>query len=414
MRLLILGGGSSQLSLIKKAKKMGHQVVVADYYPDAPGKKIADFSSLSSTFNPEANLKTALKYQVDGVLTSGTDQPVYTAAYVAEKLNLKPYLKIETAKAVTNKKIMKNKFLSSGIPTVNFKIIKKNFFDSELKDLNSPYVVKPLDSQGQRGVFKLNSIAQIREKFEEVLSFSREEEILVEEYYLSDEITVSGWVKNGETHLLTVTDRLNFESDIHLGICSSHLFPSKYLQDYFREIKALSQKIVREFKLKNGPLYFQFLIGKKGIMVNEIAVRIGGAYEGDFMPVLTGVDILAMMVNLAAGHKIEADKINNYSLSANKNHLSVQLFFAGPGQIKKISDLSDLLTLPGVLKADFNYKLGDQIPKIENATARAGYFIVKAKNKEQLKARVKKIYNKLKIIDQNGKNLVLRKIGENF
>lgn len=175
---------------------------------------------------------------------------------------------------------MKNKFLSSGIPTVNFKIIKKNFFDSELKDLNSPYVVKPLDSQGQRGVFKLNSIAQIREKFEEVLSFSREEEILVEEYYLSDEITVSGWVKNGETHLLTVTDRLNFESDIHLGICSSHLFPSKYLQDYFREIKALSQKIVREFKLKNGPLYFQFLIGKKVLWLMKLLLELEGHMKG--------------------------------------------------------------------------------------------------------------------------------------
>jgi len=30
MRLLILGGGSGQLSLIEKAKAMGHQVVVAD------------------------------------------------------------------------------------------------------------------------------------------------------------------------------------------------------------------------------------------------------------------------------------------------------------------------------------------------------------------------------------------------
>ena len=87
MRLLILGGSSGQLSLINKAKELGHEVVVADYYPDAPGKKIADFSSESSTFDFEANLKTARKYKVEGVLTSGTDQPVYTAAQVAEKLN---------------------------------------------------------------------------------------------------------------------------------------------------------------------------------------------------------------------------------------------------------------------------------------------------------------------------------------
>src|SRR6056297_2892545 len=107
MRLLILGGGSGQLSLIKKAKKLDYETVVSDYYPDAPGKKIADFSSSSSTFKIEANIKTAEEYNVDGILTAGTDQPVYTAAVVAEKLNLYQYISVETAKAVTNKEVMK-------------------------------------------------------------------------------------------------------------------------------------------------------------------------------------------------------------------------------------------------------------------------------------------------------------------
>lgn len=414
MKLLILGGGSGQLSLIKKAKKMGYQLVVSDYYSDAPGKKIADFASESSTFDIKANIKTAKDYKVDGILTSGTDQPVYTAAVVSKELNLNQYISVETAKAVTNKKVMKNKFSAADIPTVKYKILGKNFSEQELKDFNKPFVVKPLDSQGQRGVFKLNSIAEIREKFNEVLSFSREEEILVEEYYDSDEITVSGWVVDGRSKLLTVTDRLNFEKDIHIGICSSHLFPSKHLKDYHSEIEKLSQKIVKKFKIKNGPLYFQFLIGQEGIKVNEIACRIGGAYEGDFMPKLTGVDILKMMVDLAAGQKVDKSALNNYYLEKNSKYLSSQLFFAGSGRIKKLSSETDILKLPGVLKAGLNYQQGDRISGIENATARAGYFIVMAANKKQLKRRVAAVYDELKIIDQQGKNIVLREIGEKF
>ena len=414
MRLLILGGGSGQLSLIKQANKLGHEIVVSDYYPDAPGKKLADFSSESSTFDVEANLKTARKYKVDGILTSGTDQPVYTAAQVAEKLNLNQYLSVKTAEAVTNKKVMKNKFSAAGIPTVKYKILPQCFAAEKLEDFKKPFVVKPLDSQGQRGVFKLDSIAQIREKFNEVLSFSREDQILVEEYYKSDEITVSGWVVDGSAEILTVTDRLRFEEDIHIGICSSHLFPSKYLRAYFNEIENLTQKIVSKFEIENGPLYFQFLIGDQGIKVNEIACRIGGAYEGDFMPELTGVDILKMMVQLAAGEEFDQTALKNYSLQDNQNHLSSQLFFAGPGEIKKITASSELLKIPGVLKAGFNYEAGDRIPEIENATARAGFFIVMAENKKQLQKRVTAVYNTLKIIDQNGKNLVLREIGEYF
>lgn len=414
MKLLILGGGSAQLSLIKKAKSLGYQTVVSDYFSDAPGKNIADFSSDSSTFDVKANIKTAKKYDVDGILTAGTDQPVYTAAVVAKKLKLPQYLKVETAKAVTNKKIMKNKFSQAKIPTVKYKILARDFPESELKDFRKSYVVKPLDSQGQRGVFKLNSAAEIKDKFEEVLSYSRENQILVEEYYNSDEITVSGWVINGKSKLLTVTDRVNFEEDIHIGICSSHLFPSKLLKKHHLQIKKISQKIVDEFKIKNGPIYFQFLIGKEGIKVNEIACRIGGAYEGDFMPALTNVDILKMMVRLAAGKQVDIDALEKYSLKENNNYLSSQLFFAAPGKIKNITKLSNILEIEGVLKAGLNYQEGDVIPDIENATARAGYFIVIADNKIDLKKKVSKVYDQLKIIDKNNKNLVLREIGENF
>jgi phosphoribosylaminoimidazole carboxylase (NCAIR synthetase) len=414
MRLLILGGGSGQLSLIKKAKDLGYEVVVSDYYPDAPGKKIADFSSESSTFDFESNLETAKKFKVAGVLTAGTDQPVYTAARVAAELNLNHPLSVETSKAVTNKRVMKNRFSQSEIPTVKYKIVDSEFSEQELADFKKPFVVKPLDSQGQRGVFKLNSISQIREKFNEVLSFSREDQILVEEYYKSDEITVSGWVIDGRAEILTVTDRLRFEEDIHIGICSSHLFPSKHLEDQITEIENLTQKIVNKFGIENGPLYFQFLIGDEGIKVNEIACRIGGAYEGDFMPDLTGVDILKMMVELSAGQPVYPEAFQNYLLRDNSKHLSSQLFFAGPGKIKKVTDSSELLKLPGVLKVGLNYQLGNIIPEIENATARAGYFIVIADNKKELQQRVQAVYDNLKIIDQSGKNLVLRTIGENF
>lgn len=414
MRLLILGGGSGQLGLIKKAKELGHQVVVSDYLADAPGKKIADFSSLSSTFDYEANLKTAKKYDVDAVLTAGTDQPVYTAAKLAEKLNLIQYLKSSTAAAVTNKKIMKKKFSETGIATVKYKILSADFNDDQLSDFKRPFVVKPLDSQGQRGVFKLDSTAELREKFKEVLSYSRENEILIEEYYPSAEITVSAWVKDNKAKILTVTDRLCFQKDIHIGICSSHLFPSRYLEKHHSEIKALTEKIVNEFKIENGPIYFQFLIGSEGIKVNEIACRIGGAYEGVSIPALTGVDILKMMVNLAADNKIDYKKFDNYELKENNKHLSAQLFFAAPAEIAEITAVEKIKRLPGVLACGFNYKLGEKINKIENAAARAGHFIVLAENKSQLRARVARVYDNLEIKNKKGKNLIFRSRGENF
>lgn len=412
MKILILGGGSGQLNIIKKAKAMGHQVIVSDYYKDAPGKKIADFSELISTFDVEANIKAAKKHNVDAVLTAGTDQPVYTAAAVNKALGLPSFLSKKTAKAVTNKKIMKNKFSEADIASVKYKIIDEKFNDKNLSSLNFPVVVKPLDSQGQRGVFKLKSTAQVRENFSEVIKFSREKEILVEEYYNSDEITLSGWVQDSELKILTITDRVTHQNKKHIGICSAHIFPSKFLSDYYEDIKKLSEKIVDAFAIKNGPVYFQFLIGDKGLKVNEIACRLGGAYESDFIPIITGVDIVEMMVELSLGKTPLTKALDKYDILKNTNWLSVQLFFAEAAQIKEITPLSDLKELPGIIKAGLNFKVGDKIGEIENATERAGYFIVKASTKNELKFRIKKAYDTLKIYNQKGENVIIREIGE--
>lgn len=412
MKLLILGGGSGQLGAIKKARAKGHEVIVSDYYEDAPGKNYADYGETVSTFDIEGNIAVGRKYDIDGVMTVGTDQPVYTAAKVANTLNLPFFISLETAKAVTNKKNMKNNFLKYNIPTVKYKILNKDFSLNELKNINFPVVIKPLDSQGQRGVFKLNSPGEVRDWFTQVLKFSREEEILLEEYYQSKEITVSGWVKDKKLKILTVTDRITYENSSHIGICTAHIFPSSFLSSNYREIKEISQKIVHSFNIKNGPIYFQMLIGDKGIKVNEIACRIGGAYEGDFMPRLTGVDILDFMIDLSLGYDIKYEKLENYDILNNEKWLSVQLFFARPGKIHRITNINELRNMPGVVQAGFNFSKDDKIGKIENATDRAGYFIVEGKSREELKDNISRVYDRLKIYDNLGRNLVIRELGE--
>lgn len=412
MKLLILGGGNAQLSAIRKAKDMGHQVIISDYLEDAPGIKLADHHELVSTFNVEANIKVGKKYNIDGIMTIGTDQPVYTAAVVAKALSIPTFLDKKTAKAVTNKRVMKRKFRENNIPTVNYQLIKEDYNLKQIRGINFPAVLKPLDSQGQRGVFKINASDEIEKYFSNVVKYSRENEILLEEYYDSDEITVSGWVDEGKLHILTITDRVTYEQDVNIGICTAHMFPSKHLKQYHDRIEEISNKIIKAFKINNGPIYFQMLVGREGLKVNEIACRIGGAYEADFMPLITEVDILKMVINGSLGKRINKEPLKYYNLLENDNWLSVQLFFAEKGIVKDIKNIDLIKENSAVIEINVNYKKGDTIPEIENATARTGYFIVKAKSKRELKKNIKEVYDKLKILNSKNKNLVLRKAGE--
>jgi biotin carboxylase len=408
MKLLILGASNAQVNAIKTAKEMGYKVVVTDYYNQSPGKLIADESCLASTFDYKETLRVARETNVNGVMTTGTDQPVYVVNKVAKNLGLPRFLSVNTAYEVTNKRAMKSKFLQHQIPTTDFRIIKENFYDEGLEGLKFPVVVKPLDSQGQRGIFKLNNIEEIRQHFKDVMKYSREDEILVETYYKNEEITISGWVKDGQAKILTITDRVTFDADKYIGICTSHEFPSKHYGQYKEEFIDITNKIVKVFNINQGPIYFQLFVGVEGIKVNEIACRIGGAYEDEFIPLITGVDILKMVIDGSMGKKIDYNFLDNYNIDDNHQYLSSQLFFADSGTINYLSRRDEVVALKGVHNMNYNYQVGDCIGEIENASQRAGYVIVTGNSKEDLLENVKNLYNNMLMVDENGKNMIMK------
>lgn len=408
MKILILGGGSSQVNAIARAREKGLTVIVSDYYPDAPGKALAHHAELVSTFDVEQSIEIAKKHQADGVLTLGTDQPVYTAACIARELHLPSPISVETALAVTNKKVMKKIFKEGGIPTPDFIFLKKGFFFGELADLRFPVVMKPLDSQGQRGVYRLESPEEIEQYLPDTLSHSRLEEVIVEEYYENQEITVSGWVDETRPHVLTITDRLSFNNYPHLGICSAHRFPSLFLRSHYDEIMELTSNIVRVFGIKNGPIYFQMLVGREGIKVNEISCRLGGAYEDEFIPYLTGIDILGLLFDMALGKKLDLAGLRDYDLYNNSKRVLVPLIFARPGKVHKLPELEHIKRQPGILQAQLFIKPGQIIPEMINATQRVGYMIIAGDDEETLAVRIKKAFEAYVVENEAHENLIVK------
>ena len=63
----------------------------------------------------------------------------------------------------------------------------------------------------------VQNINDIRMHIDETLNYSRENKVLLEEYYPNDEITVSGWVHEGKAHIISVVDRLTMEKDNRIG-----------------------------------------------------------------------------------------------------------------------------------------------------------------------------------------------------
>lgn len=409
MKMVMLGASQAQLIGIEKANRLGIDIVTCDYYKHSIGHQFASEKNYVSTFDLEGVLKVSREADADGIMTLGTDQPVLTAAYVAHELDLFCYHSVELGRNVTNKIYMKELFKRNAIDSVAYILYEKGVNDQELDQFLGPVVIKPVDSQGQRGIYYLKDASEAKAYYDEVVSFSREKQILVEAYYEHEEVTVSGWVENDQTFFLSMTDRVTFDEKEQLGICLSHEFPSKFVNEYGNCIREMTEKIVDVFQIHGGPIYFQFLVGNEGVKVNEIACRIGGAHEATFLPRLTGFDICETQIKQTLRMPVDVSVLNDYNFFENKQHLSVQLFFLSPCHISHMPSVEEVKLLAGVLDVGFHVAMGDEIKTIENATARAGYVIVEATSKVELEKRLKNLYNTLVILDEKGLNHVIHR-----
>lgn len=405
-RILMVGAGSCQKNAILRMKSLGYEVVAADFNETTEAKEIADYQAMADAFSPEDILRCAQEYAVDGVMTSGTDQPVLAVTKTANQLGFSAFLRNETALLVTNKKYMKERFQEKGIPTARFRIVGKNFRDTLLSDMKPPFVVKPLDSQGQRGIFLVGSVEEVRMKLDSVLQYSRSKEILVEEFYANEEITVSGWVDQGRVFILTITDRVTFSPQEHLGVCISHENPSKHLGDHGDSLKELTRKICTDFGIEEGPVYFQFLLGSEGIKVNEIACRLGGAYEDLTIPYATGADVLRMNIEGCLDRNYDKRELKAAPEAEASRPYTTRLFFCGEGRVKSMTPLEEIQNLPYVLDAGYNIHVGDELPAIENASQRAGFVIVKGETRLDVEENLRQLRRMMSVQDEEGNNLI--------
>lgn len=405
-KLLVLGGGNCQVALLKYLHEQRHQIILIDYLLDPPGKKYASVHKMVSTFDIHGIVDVAKEYKVDAIITAGTDQPVYAGACASETLDLPYYVSSDLAYSLTHKKKMKSIFAQHNIPTVRFGYLTEALKEADIETLELPMVIKPYDSQGQRGVLRVNHLADLPDAMIECFSFTQESEILWESYYPNEEITVSGWVVDGKTHILSVTDRVTFDTGPHIGICSAHHYPSKYYRHHKDRIIKLTEDLVQAFQIKKGPIYFQMLIGEEGILVNETAARIGGAFEDVYIKSLYDLDLDELLLNDVL--EIPNHLAHSNYMDTTNEVVNVILFFANPGTIVSLSNMYDLIKKGLIIDGAFNFKEGDRIDEIRNATGRAGHLVIKGQNIEDLNNKAKSALDQIFIQGQNGQNLLIR------
>jgi biotin carboxylase len=377
--VLFVGAGRHQRRAIAQARERGLRVVAVDRNPEAPGLALADVSEVVDFADVDAVVDVARRHDVDGALTVSADRAVPVVAAVTERLGL-PTIGRGVAHRMTHKIAMRRTLAEEGIPQPPFAAVR-NLAEGRaaLETVGLPAVLKPVDSGGQRGLFRIETPGDLESHLHSALAESPGREAILEGFVEGTEMNGIVVVRSGDARMVTLSDRLRPEG-AGFGVGWIHLFPASIHSDQLGLAERVAERSVAALGLRDGIAFPQLIASPDGgVSVVEVAARIPGGQMADLVRHAVGVDLVELALRFALGEPIpDVVAVPRFS-----QPLAIRFLTASPGPlptgtVTRIGPLDAVLGARGVVQAETYLTVGETIRPVRLDGDRRGYVIATA------------------------------------
>jgi biotin carboxylase len=373
--VLFIGAGRHQRRAILRAQELGLGVVAVDRNPEAPGLAEADQAEVVDFRDVERVAGVGRRHGVDGVLTVSADRAVPVVAAVAEELGL-PGIGSATAHLMTHKVAMRRRLAEAGVPQPAFAAVRTlHEGRAAVATVGLPAVLKPADSGGQRGVFRLDSTDDLDAHLHAALAESASGEAIVESFHDGLELNGLAIARGGAVDVLTLSDRLR-PPGVGFGVGWIHVYPSSLYGDALAEAERAAVHAVHALGLRDGIAFPQLLASDGGVRVIEVAARIPGGQMADLARHAVGVDLVEIALRQALGEEVPDELVRPRV----EQPLAIRFLTAAPGplptgKVRSVGGLEKVRAFPGVVQADTYLAVGETIRPVRLDGDRRGYVI---------------------------------------
>lgn len=370
-KLMILGASILQLPAIEKAKEMGLDVVVVDMNPEAVGFNVSDIEKeIISTIDIKGVVSAAKKHKIEGIMTLATDMPMRTVAAVAKEMNLIG-IDEETALKATNKAEMRKALKLHNVPIPKFLVVSnKDEYKEAVKQFTVPFIVKPADSSGSRGIYEVKDITDqelINEAYEYCRPFSKVGDVVVEEYMNGPEVSVETLTVDGLCHVIQITDKLTTGAPHYVEM--GHSQPTQFSKEISKKIADVAKAANKAIGIKNGPSHTEIIVTSEGPKIVELGARLGGDnITTHLVPLSTGVNMVECCINIALGIKPNLD-------SKWKKGSAIRYFEQHKGIITEITGIEEAKQIAGIHQISIVHGIGEEIGEVTSSGERMGFVI---------------------------------------
>jgi biotin carboxylase len=373
-KLLALGAGPAQLGLLAAARKRGHELVVADRDPSAPGFRYAHRRAIVSLEDEPALERLARAESIDAVATAGSDRALGAAARIAERLGLPHPLPSSVVSRAIAPQRRRDALVAAGVRVPSASVARTvDELRAAAKLLGFPCVVRAVDRPGADRVVRTD--ADLAGAAAEAIAGSRAEHCLVEAIPPGTRLAVSAWVVAGELRTVLVAAR-----DPDVGVALAYSWPVPTDDGAL----AVVADAARALNVGDGPFHAEAIAGSEGAVVAEATPRIGGGHDGELARVAVGLDLNLLVVDAAVGEEMTPDALEP---QPRVGGACVRFLVASPGELVEVEGLEDAYALDGISGVRVYRRRGHTFGRLARAADRAGAVLAVGDSREQAFAR---------------------------
>ena len=380
-KLMILGGSRYALPIIRAAKTLGIYTITVDYLPDNIAHKYSDEYINISIIDKEKTLKVAKEHNIDGIMSFACDPGVVTAAYVAERMGLPNVGPYESVCILQNKGKFREFLQKNGftVPTAkSYKSVSDALKDVEI--FHWPVIVKPTDSDGSKGVTRVDDPQKLEKSIQYALSYSHSDEFIIEDF-----ITQHGYSSDSDS--FSVDGELKFVSFScqHFDCQAKNPYtpaafswPSSMSAEHQEELKSEIQRLLKLLKMQTAVYNIETREGTDGkAYIMELSPRGGGNRLSECVHHATGVDMITNIVKYSVG--LPMDEITQKPYDG--YWAEIILHSDEPGIFKELWISDEIAT--NVVERDLWIEEGTIIGGFEAANEAIGTLILKFDSQEE-------------------------------
>ncbi len=314
-RLLLAGGGYSDIPLIEAAQKQGFYVITSGNRPEDMGHMVSDKYCPADFSDPNAILEVASKEKVNYICPCTNDFSAISSAYAAEKLGLPGHDPFETSKLIHHKDSYRSFALSNGIPAPNaigFSSPKSAL--QSLSKLTLPVIIKPVDLTGGKGISKITDLSEAKNSILKAFSISKAKRVVIEEFIEGSRHGFSTLIMDGKV-VFHFSDNEHYFLNPYLvaGASAPASIPDSVVFNLIEQIEKISELL----SLRHGIFHVQYVLHDGQPIIIEICRRPPGDLYIKLVQYATGIDYPKLIVDFFTGQdcpKISQEDVNGFYL----------------------------------------------------------------------------------------------------